>query len=124
MEIYDKMQSEIPITMFSGNVNNRFTAVVTDVFEGSHVATKHLIERGYDRIAFIGGPPHSKTTNEKYGGFYKAMVEAGLPLYEEYMHYGQYRYQTGYEAAAKYYRLPSMPNAVFAANDVIAPPVL
>lgn len=120
LEIYDKMQSEIPIAMFSGNSYNRFTAVVTDVYEGSYIATKHLIEKGYDRIAFIGGPDKRKTTSEKYGGFYKAMTEAKLPIHEEYMYFGHYRYETGYDAAEKYFMLPNIPNGVFAANDVIA----
>jgi len=121
MEMYEELQTEIPVVMFSGEAaDNRFSAVVTDIFEGAYKATKHLIDSGCKKIAYVGGPRGKKTTMQKQAGFEKALAEAGLEVNEDHLYYGQYRYQTGYEAAAQYFRQQVMPDGVYAANDVIA----
>jgi LacI family transcriptional regulator len=121
LEMYDELQAELPVVMLSGAAaDNRFSAVITDLFEGSYIATKHLISSGCKRIACICGPKGRKTTDEKKAGYAKAVKEAGLEVMEEYLYYGPYRYQTGYEAGVKFFRLPKMPDGVCAANDVIA----
>ena len=48
------------------------------------------------------------------------MEEAGMEVRPEYLCYGKYRYETGYEAAEKYLALEERPDAVFASNDIIA----
>lgn len=120
IEMYDELQTEIPVVMFSGEKNNRFSAVVTDIKEGAYKATKHLIDCGCKRIAYIGGPERSKNTAQKQAGYEKALAEAGLEINKDYLFCGQYRYQTGYEAAAYYFRQKNMPDGVYAASDVIA----
>ncbi len=120
VEMYDELQTEIPVVMFSGEKNNRFSAVVTDIKEGAYKATKHLIDCGCKRIAYIGGPENSKNTAQKQAGYEKALAEAGLDVNKDYLCCGQYRYQTGYEAAAHYFRQHNMPDGVYAASDVIA----
>jgi DNA-binding LacI/PurR family transcriptional regulator len=107
LEMYDELQAELPVVMLSGAAaDNRFSAVITDLFEGSYIATKHLISSGCKRIACICGPKGRKTTDEKKAGYAKAVKEAGLEVMEEYLYYGPYRYQTGYEAGVKFFRLP------------------
>lgn len=121
VEIYDDLQSEIPVVMFSGETDNRFSAVVTDITEGAYKATKHLIDCGCKRIAYIGGPEQSKNTAQKRDGYEKALSEAGLKVNGDYLYYGRYyRYQTGYEAAAYFFEKQNMPDGVYAASDVIA----
>lgn len=121
LEIYDVLKVDIPIVLMSGEAHSKkFSAVATDVEAGSYEATKHLIDRGYKRIGLINGPKANLTTNEKYSGFKRALVEAGLKVDEKLIFHGQYRYQTGYEAAKKYCAMREMPDAVFAGSDVIA----
>ncbi|MBR4079961.1 MAG: LacI family DNA-binding transcriptional regulator [Christensenellaceae bacterium] len=120
-EFYHKFESEVPVVMFSGEItNNRFSAVATDVFHGGYMATKHLIDCGCRRIAYVGGMENSKTTKEKHAGYRKALQEAGLAANPDYSYYGQYRFETGYDAAKAFYCMEEMPDGIFAANDVVA----
>ena len=42
-------------------------------------ATQHLIDSGYQRIAFVGGPKDDLITLNRVNGFNQAMTNAGLP---------------------------------------------
>ena len=53
-------------------------SIVTDNYAGAQLATKHLIEHGYKRIACITGEPHLYTMQERIRGFRDAMTAAGL----------------------------------------------
>ncbi len=120
-ESYDKLDADLPVVMFSGeNANNRFSAVVTDVFKASYTATKHLISCGCKRIAFVGGIQNRKTTLEKQAGYKKALAEAGLEFDDRMVYYGRYSFETGFEAASVFFKAESMPDGVFACSDVIA----
>jgi LacI family transcriptional regulator len=47
---------------------------------GAHLATRHLIELGHQRIAYIGGLSTTTTGRERFKGFKSAHVAAGLPV--------------------------------------------
>ena len=118
---YAELQTRLPIVMMGGKMDSDvYSGVAIDISKGSYTATHHLIERGYQRIAFIGGPESKKATNAKYDGYRRALIEAGMKPNSRYLCYGEYRYQTGAEAAKKYLKLEDRPDAVFASNDVIA----
>ncbi|QDU35261.1 Arabinose metabolism transcriptional repressor [Poriferisphaera corsica] len=52
--------------------------------EGVYQLTKHLIEKGYKRIAFLTGDSTVYTINQREQGFRRGMSEAGLPIPNEY----------------------------------------
>jgi LacI family transcriptional regulator len=56
--------------------------VASNNFLGSHNLTKLLIEAGHQKIRFIGSTSATTSILDRYMGFCKAMIEAGLP-YEE-----------------------------------------
>lgn len=121
---YDKVQERLPVVMMGGIAANSeeasYSRVAIDVAWGAYQATRHLIEQGYKRIAFIGGPEGMHMTDVKFDGYKKAIQEAGMEVREDYLCYGKYRYQTGEEAAEHYLTLDERPDAVFASNDAIA----
>ena len=47
-------------------------------FQGAYQAVKHLIERGYHRIAFVGGSFYHSSIQERFKGYQAALSEAGL----------------------------------------------
>ncbi len=58
-----------------------FHSINTDDAEGSYFATKHLIELGHKQIGFVGGSiKKSPIHNNRYLGYGKAMLEAGLTI--------------------------------------------
>jgi LacI family transcriptional regulator len=62
--------------------------VLADNENGSMMATRHLIEHGHRRIAFVGDRPHIYTTKLRYQGFRAAMLDAGLPVDERLIQFG------------------------------------
>ncbi|MFP4187769.1 MAG: substrate-binding domain-containing protein [Acholeplasmataceae bacterium] len=63
-----------------------FHSVNSDDADGSYIATKHLIELGHERIGFVGGSiKESPIHNNRYIGYARAMLEAGLPVHNDHI---------------------------------------
>jgi DNA-binding LacI/PurR family transcriptional regulator len=73
-------ERDIPFTTFGrpwGEVE-RHSWVDVDGAAGTAMATRHLIESGHRRIAFLGWPPGSGVGDDRLRGWTQAMAEAGL----------------------------------------------
>jgi len=83
-DIYEEVKNlNIPtvLTDVYESYANDFHCVNTDDAEGSYLATKHLISLGHKKIGFVGGSiKESPIHNNRYLGFGKAMLEAGLKI--------------------------------------------
>ncbi|GGH06221.1 LacI family DNA-binding transcriptional regulator [Silvibacterium dinghuense] len=55
-------------------------AVVADNFAGARMATRHLIDHGYRRIACLTGEPTLYTLHERIKGYQKEIETAGLEM--------------------------------------------
>jgi LacI family transcriptional regulator len=85
-----------------------------------YLATKHLIEQGYRRIAHLSVPT-VLTGKRRIGGYLKALREFGIEMRPEYIREAQfYDESTGYRAAKRLLQTPPYPDAFFAASDPIA----
>ncbi|MDF2964219.1 MAG: LacI family transcriptional regulator [Paenibacillus sp.] len=104
---------------FSGE---RFNEVDADHTEGSYAAVKHLLDKGYSRIAFLNGSPQFSNSADRRRGYIQAMREAGSePESLAHLYYeGNYSRTSGYRAAAAVYERRRDIDAVFAANDRMA----
>lgn len=85
---------------------------------GAYEATRYLIEYGHQRIGCIveRGSPNNR--NPRLEGYRRAMTESQLTVDDNWIVYGDYRYESGYDAAARL--LAQRVTGVFAANDVMA----
>jgi LacI family transcriptional regulator len=79
-----------------------------------------LIARGHRKIAVLSGHPHSFPAMKRLSGYQIAMQEAGLPVPEGYIRYGDWAYESGYEKTRELLALADPPTAVFAMNDFMA----
>ena len=59
-------------------------SVVSDSFRASYNLTSHLIDKGHKKIAFVGNLNYTNSVNDRYLGYYKAMLEGELPLRADY----------------------------------------
>lgn len=89
----------------------------TDNLNGGRIATEHLIELGYRRIATIASK-HNPAGDDRYLGYQQVLAEHGIALDEELIVFGDYTLESGYEAMKQL--LPLRPEAVFAASDMMA----
>ena len=96
--------------LFSISINN---------FEASRAMTRHLLELGHRRIAFINGHPNQTASGQRFLGYVEAMTEAGLSVGTDQVAQGYFTYRSGLDAAEKLLDRDN-PTAVFASNDDMA----
>jgi LacI family transcriptional regulator len=89
-------------------------------WQGAYEATRHLIQLGHVRIAFITGALNVRSAVDRLQGYQAALVDCGLPFREELVVEGDYQQRTGYEAAKSLLENVNPPTAVFASNDLSA----
>lgn len=94
--------------------------VHTDDVDGAYKVTEHLIERGRRRIAFLGGDEGVTPTRQRLEGYEKALRAAGLPVREEHVVCTRYTRQGGRDGANLLLDRDEAPDAIVAANDLIA----
>jgi LacI family transcriptional regulator len=83
-------------------------------------ATRHLIELGHRRIAFIGGRVGSFAGGERRAGYQMAMEAAGLPVDSDLVLSGHTSRIDGRRAAEAVMANPKRPTAVVCFNDLVA----
>lgn len=89
---------------------------------GTRTITRHLIDHGHTRIAFVGDDPRIFSAEERYVGFADAMHAADLPLNEEWVHRDlsdPTRSQTAVEHLLANYPSGSAPTALVTAQNFI-----
>lgn len=99
--------------------------VSIDDLAGGQKATRHLIELGHERIAYIGEHLEdnmfkSRPVVDRFNGYRKALEEAGIPLRQEYHCQGKYGWRDARRMAFEIFSLEERPTAIFAYCDTMA----
>lgn len=78
-ELYIMLSStDVPIVFCNRRVNGLdFPFVSSNDFYGGYIATRHLIQRGYRRIAYLSAV-HYRVSFDRYQGYLSALWEAGM----------------------------------------------
>lgn len=87
---------------------------------GGFVGTKHLIEHGHERIAFLGGPPESRVAKLRKNGWQRALLEAGLEPSDRLCAGDNFTTEAGVKAVNVLCRLAEPPTAFMASSDYSA----
>lgn len=91
---------------------------------GGYLATRHLLDYGHRRIAFIGGPKNLLSTQERFTGFKKALEEGSLKPISRLIRFGPYTSEFGRQATLAFLSSGRRPTAIFASSDYVALGVL
>ncbi len=91
-----------------------------DNFGGAFAVTSHLIDHGYQKIAFITGPEGNCDAEERLKGFRMALEQNGIAIEESYIIPGDFTIKSGYYGFNRLFTQRYKPEAVFAANDMMA----
>jgi DNA-binding LacI/PurR family transcriptional regulator len=119
-EFNELRQLGIPIILLDRRTDKFETDAVTiDNVGGAYLATKHLIDCGYERIGMIGGSPYLTTGRERYEGYRKALHAAGMKIDEKLIKVGNFKTDTGYALAKEFIASPQPPRAIFVANNLM-----
>ena len=95
-------------------------SVHSDNLAGAITATRHLLELGHRRIAFLAGRPDLESARQREQGYCRALSDAGLPVDPNLIRVGDYELEMSQEPARQLLTLDDRPTAVFAANDLSA----
>lgn len=87
---------------------------------GGELATQHLIDSGYTRIACIAGPLDKTPARMRLEGYKNAMEKNGLDVLPGYVVESDFEFQGGYNAMIELLALKTPPQAVFTSNDAMA----
>jgi len=86
---------------------------------GAVAMVRHLLGRGHRRIAHIAGPENNVDAKARLAGYLEALAEA-RPVGAPHVLRGDFTEESGYRAGRQFVSLSERPDAVFAANDMMA----
>lgn len=97
----------------------RFSTLTVDNHGGACAMVRHLVGRGHQRIALISGPEANFDAQERLRGYQDTMAElrSGTPTL---VLHGDFTEESGYRAGRQLVSMVQRPDAVFAANDMMA----
>jgi len=117
-------ESGMPIVLTnrydSPHGNDNFDYVYVDTYKGIQLATRHLIEQGHDRIAFIGGNIKEQTSLERFKGWKDEMDRSGMKIDDRQVYVGDYTMDSGYACAELMMTRSNIPTGIVCANDLMA----
>jgi len=111
-------RSGVPIVCVDRSLSDpSIDKVEVDNERGAFDAVTHLLQKGHRRIGLISGPLDSSTGRARLEGYRRAYKNAGLPLVENLVGFGNYKQDSGREVARTLLGLAQPPTAIFACNN-------
>ncbi len=111
----------IPLVMVTRYVPGVFCDYVgNDNRLGSVLATRHLLDLGHRRIAFIGYNRRTSTGRDRFAGYRAALAGAGVALAAELVVECAASRQAGFDAVTRLFAASRPPSAIVCFNDLLA----
>jgi DNA-binding LacI/PurR family transcriptional regulator len=113
------LQSHIPVVLINSNPNiKKFDTISIDNYKSAYEMTKYLItKKKFLRLAHITGPPENDDSLFRKTGFIDACKKYGAKYSIEE---GDFTREGGIEACRQILKQDNRPQAIFAANDMMA----
>ncbi len=120
-EVQEIVEQGIPVVLVQLDIGRNIPTFLADNYGGGRAMAEHLVvEHQYRRVAYITGTDHTPDNRERLRALRDVLHENGLDLPGEYVVEGDYLRDSGYRAMQRLLELPTLPDAVFAANDQMA----
>jgi len=110
--------SRMPFILIGHHPTLEVNSIDIDNLQAAQQVTLHLINSGNNRLATISGPQNQVAGRDRLNGFRLALQQKGLVFDPALAVDGDFTEAGGYAAMQKL--LPAHPEAVFAANDMMA----
>jgi LacI family transcriptional regulator len=116
----------LPVVMIDpiGTADSEVVTIGSTNWAGGRSAAEHLIRFGHRRIAWIGGPPNSAPSAERFHGYQAALDSADIAPDPELVRHDAFTVEAGFMHGRELLDLATPPTAVVAGNDEIAIGVL
>lgn len=113
------LSAGIPVLLIDrliDSLRGKVSAVVIDNVHAAGQAVQKLTSLGHRQIGLVLGSPNLFTTNQRLNGYLDALREAGITPSEQYIRYGDYTLDGGYQAVLDLLSLKERPTALFVTN--------
>lgn len=94
--------------------------ITLDDFRAGYMATQHLIDHGYKKIAFLTTVYQIKIFDDRLKGYKAALRDNGLSVLDEHIIFGGLSIKDGRFGAGKLMRSKNKPDAIVAGDDFTA----
>lgn len=119
--IQDVASEKYPIILLDRTIESPYIkSIVVNNYGPMRELVQGLVDRGYRRFSFIGGPEYTEDNKERYQAFLDVLEENHLPFHGKNYHSGDYRQKTGYMAAKIMVLSDELPECIVCANDNMA----
>ena len=95
-------------------------SVRLDNEEGGFLATEHLLEQGYKRIAILAGPANLGVSNSRMDGYLKALRKHKVKRDDSLIIHCDFNQDYAYYATQELLSMKKRPDAVFTISDRMA----
>ena len=114
------LEARLPAVLAFGRAHpcHALSSVSADNEDGGRRAARLLLERGYRRIGFLGGPRDATTTVDRLKGFRAGLKAAGLEPCAFFCRH--YAHAEGLATAAALFEAYPDTEAVFCGDDILA----
>lgn len=111
----------LPMVVFD-RVTPDLTApsVRLDNEEGGFMATEHLLEQGYKRIAILAGPVNLGVSNSRLDGYLKALKKHRIKRDDSLIIYCDFNQDYAYYATQELLSMKKRPDGIFTISDRMA----
>ena len=113
------LSAGIPVLLIDrliDNLRGKVSAVVIDNIHAATQAVRKLTDLGHRQIGLVLGSPNLYTTDQRLAGYLHALKEAGITPSDDYIRYGDYTMDGGYQAVLELLKLKKAPSALFITN--------
>ena len=111
---------DVPIVAFWHPSDDAATYIEVDHKRGTQIAVQSLINRGFRKIAFIGGTDTSPANQLRLLSFQKTLQANGIMLHHHLVSFGGFNAESGYERTKALMTGANPPDGIFCGNDYIA----
>lgn len=94
--------------------------ITLDDYKAGYMATQHLIDKGYKKIAYVTTVHQIGIFNDRLKGYKAALADNGLVLDEDNIIFGGLSIKDGRFGAGKLMRSNNKPDAIIAGDDFTA----
>jgi DNA-binding LacI/PurR family transcriptional regulator len=95
-------------------------SVRLDNEEGGFIATEHMLEQGYGRIAILAGPANLGVSNSRLEGYLKALRKHKIKIDPKLIIYCDFNQDYAYYATQELLAMKKRPDGIFTISDRMA----
>lgn len=110
-----------PIITLDRVIDNPYIkSIVVNNYDPMYEMVQQLVDYGYRRFGFIGGPEHTADNQERYKAFWDVLENNHIVFQRKNYFSGDYREKSGYSAAKIIMLGEELPEILICANDNMA----